>query len=158
MRSEISKQTKHELLEVLRQRYQQAPKLEKTTILDEFVAIARCHRKHAIRLLAGVDPGIHEPPTLPRRIYSEAVREALIVLWEAADRICGKRLKAILPGLISALAAERASGCRSDRPATPFSGQPGNYRPTPSADPRDSRSTPEAQAGYEVQPATSHPA
>lgn len=40
MRSEISKQTKHELLEVLRQRYQQTPKLEKTTILDEFVAIA----------------------------------------------------------------------------------------------------------------------
>ena len=103
MRSEISKQTKHELLEVLRQRYQQAPKLEKTTILDEFVAIASCHRKHAIRLLAGVDPVVHEPPTLPRRIYSEAVREALIVLWEAADRICGKRLKAILPGLISAL-------------------------------------------------------
>ena len=103
MRSEISKQTKHELLEVLRQRYQQAPKLEKTTILDEFVAIASCHRKHAIRLLAGVDPVVHEPPSLPRRIYSEAVREALIVLWEAADRICGKRLKAILPGLISAL-------------------------------------------------------
>jgi len=103
MRSEISKQTKHELLEVLRQRYQQTPKLEKTTILDEFVAIASCHRKHAIRLLAGVDPVVHEPPTLPRRIYSEAVREALIVLWEAADRICGKRLKAILPGLISAL-------------------------------------------------------
>ena len=39
MRSEISKQTKHELLEVLRQRYQQAPKLEKTTILDEFVGV-----------------------------------------------------------------------------------------------------------------------
>ena len=50
--------------------------------------------------LAGVDPVVHAPPTLPRRIYSEAVREALIVLWEAADRICGKRLKAILPGLI----------------------------------------------------------
>jgi len=103
MRSEISKQTKHELLEVLRQRYQQAPKLEKTTILDEFVAIASCYRKHAIRLLAGVDPVVYEPPSLPRRIYSEAVREALIVLWEAADRLCGKRLKAILPGLISAL-------------------------------------------------------
>jgi len=25
------------------------------------------------------------------------VKEALIVLWEAADRICGKRLKTILP-------------------------------------------------------------
>ena len=40
---------------------------------------------------------------LGRTIYSEAVREALVVLWETADRICGKRLKAILPGLIAAM-------------------------------------------------------
>jgi hypothetical protein len=38
-----------------------------------------------------------------RRIYDEAVRAALVVLWEAADRICGKRLKAILPSLVTAL-------------------------------------------------------
>ena len=157
MRSEISKQTKHELLEVLRQRYQQAPKLEKTTILDEFVAIASCHRKHAIRLLAGVDPVVYEPPTLPRRIYSEAVREALIVLWEAADRICGKRLKAILPGLISAL--ERNGHLAVDLIVRQhlLAVSPATIDRLLRADPRDSRSTPEAQAGYEVQPANSHP-
>jgi hypothetical protein len=38
-----------------------------------------------------------------RCTYDEAVRQALIVLWEAADRICGKRLKAILPSLVAAL-------------------------------------------------------
>ena len=32
-----------------------------------------------------------------RTIYSEAVRQALVILWEAVDRIRGKRLKAILP-------------------------------------------------------------
>ena len=32
-----------------------------------------------------------------RRIYDEAVREAVIVVWEAADRICGKRLKRRCP-------------------------------------------------------------
>ena len=32
-----------------------------------------------------------------QRIYDEAVREALTVIWEASDRICGKRLKAALP-------------------------------------------------------------
>ena len=42
---------------------------------------------------------------MDRRIYAEAVREALIVLWEAADRICGKRLKALLPRLLTALEA-----------------------------------------------------
>jgi len=103
MRAEISKQTRQEVLEALRQRYQQASKIEKTRILDEFVALADCHRKHAIRLLAERVPAVDEPPTSARRIYPEAVREALIVLWEAADRICGKRLKAILPGLILAM-------------------------------------------------------
>ena len=33
----------------------------------------------------------------------EAVHQALIILWEAADRICGKRLKAALPLMIVAM-------------------------------------------------------
>jgi hypothetical protein len=103
MHPKISKQAKTELLEALRQRYQQAPKADKTKVLDEFVAVAGCHRKHAIRLLAGARPAASAPPAMAQRTYNEAVRQALIVLWEAADRICGKRLKAILPGLISAL-------------------------------------------------------
>ena len=35
--------------------------------------------------------------------YDEAVREALIVIWEAADRICGKRLKAAMPRLVESM-------------------------------------------------------
>jgi hypothetical protein len=31
------------------------------------------------------------------------VRAALIVLWEASDRVCGKRLRALLPILLPAL-------------------------------------------------------
>ena len=38
-----------------------------------------------------------------RRIYDEAVREAVIVIWEAADRIWGKRLKAALPNLVESM-------------------------------------------------------
>ena len=37
------------------------------------------------------------------RIYDEAVREALIVVCEAADRICGKRLKQIIAVLVAAM-------------------------------------------------------
>src|SRR5713101_6208298 len=37
------------------------------------------------------------------RLYDEAVRQALIVFWEASDRICGKRLKPLLPVLLPAL-------------------------------------------------------
>jgi hypothetical protein len=42
----------------------------------------------------------------PRRrtpLYDEAARAALIVMWEASDRVCGKRLKALLPILLPAL-------------------------------------------------------
>jgi hypothetical protein len=103
MGTKLSKQTRRELLEALRERYSNASKFEKPRILDEFIDIAGCHRKHAIHLLMGVGPVIHDARRLGRTIYAEAVREALVVLWEAADRICGKRLKAILPGLISAM-------------------------------------------------------
>jgi hypothetical protein len=36
-------------------------------------------------------------------VYDAAVLEALIVLWEASDRVCGKRLRALLPVLVPAL-------------------------------------------------------
>src|SRR5262245_46692857 len=103
MHPTISPQTRTELLDALRQRYQQASKQEKAKILDEFVAVAGCHRKHAIRLLSGTRLVAAAAAAVDRRTYDEAVREALTVLWEAADRICGKRLKAVLPSLLTAL-------------------------------------------------------
>lgn len=43
------------------------------------------------------------PRRPPRRMYPEPVRDAVIALWEASDRICGKRLKAMIPTLLPAL-------------------------------------------------------
>jgi hypothetical protein len=103
MSTHVSKEAKRELLEALRERYSNATKIDKAKVLDEFITLAGCHRKHAIRLLTGTGPVSHNAPASSRQIYSEAVRAALIVVWEAADRICGKRLKAILPDLIAAL-------------------------------------------------------
>jgi hypothetical protein len=103
MRDTIDKHTRTELLRALRQRYRLGSKQDKAKILDEFVAVAGCHRKHAIRLLIGAEPAPSTAATVPRRTYDDAVCEALIVLWEAADRICGKRLKAVLPDLIASL-------------------------------------------------------
>ena len=42
-------------------------------------------------------------PRQRARIYNEAVREALTIVWEAADRICGKRLRQVIAGLIDAM-------------------------------------------------------
>jgi hypothetical protein len=94
--------TRKELTEAVGARYRQARARERTTILNEFVALTGYHRKHAIRILAGEH--LQERPRAARnRLYDEAVRQALIVLWEAGDRVCGKRLKPLVPILIDAM-------------------------------------------------------
>jgi|LSQX01.2.fsa_nt_gb hypothetical protein len=61
------------------------------------------HRKHAIRILSSNSRVIVQGHRVGRRIYDEAVKEALIVIWESSDRICGKRLKVVLPILVEAI-------------------------------------------------------
>ena len=96
---------KQELLATIRDRYRASSKREKSRILDEFIAVTGHHRKHGIRLLGqSGDDGEQQPAAKKgRRIYDEAVRQAVIVVWEAADRICGKRLKAALPHLVKSM-------------------------------------------------------
>jgi len=97
----ISMATRKELIEALRARYSGAPPVEKAKILDEFVALTGYHRKHAIRVLR--EEAITKETRARNRLYDEAVRQALTVLWEAADRVCGKRLKALIPMLVDAM-------------------------------------------------------
>jgi len=103
MSTKISISAKKELLKALRERYRVSSKREKSKILDEFKALTGPHRKHAIRLLNREPSDRQAKPDYGRRIYDEAVREALVVIWEAGDRICGKRLKAILSTLVDAM-------------------------------------------------------
>ena len=94
--------TRKELTEALRARYSSAPLSDRIKILDEFVALTGYHRKHAIRVLGKQDTEAGSAP-VRNRLYDEAVRQALTMLWEAADRVCGKRLKALIPTLIDAM-------------------------------------------------------
>lgn len=97
--------SRKELLRAIADRYGTSARKEKGRILDEFVAVTGYHRKHALRLLRVqvVTGGDAVERAHPKRIYGEAVRGGLQVLWEASDRICGKRLKAILPSLVEAM-------------------------------------------------------
>ena len=103
MRRKLSPVTRRELIDAVGERYRGASHPDKPTILDEFVNVTGYHRKHAIRLLQKKQRSKNEEKRRPIRIDNEAVREALILLWEAADRICGKRLQPLLPVLIEAL-------------------------------------------------------
>ena len=94
--------TRRELIEAIAGRYHAATRIEKKKILDEFIKVTGFHRKHAIRALKR-HTGISSEPPPRARIYDEAAVTALTILWEAADRICGKRLKEAIPTLVDAM-------------------------------------------------------
>ena len=101
--SKLSTGAKQELLQAVTARYRSSPAEAKGQILDEFVAVTGFHRKHALRLF---NRRTQMGPRRKRgrsRLYDEAVHQALTVLWEASDRVCGKRLKPLLAVLVPAL-------------------------------------------------------
>jgi hypothetical protein len=92
-----------ELVAAISGRYSQTDRTERGRILDEFTAITGFHRKHAMRLLRAGQTNRRSGPRPGRRAYDDATREALIVIWEASDRICGKRLRPLVPVLVEAM-------------------------------------------------------
>ncbi len=81
-----------EYTEAVTARYAAASRREKSRLLDDFSRVTGYHRKSAIRLLSGVSGG----GTVQRRgrpaVYGPELRTALVAVWEASDRLCGKRL------------------------------------------------------------------
>jgi hypothetical protein len=76
---------------------------QKGRILDELCKVTGWHRKHAVRALANRPAAGPEAPRQRTSIYDVVVKDALTALWEASDRICGKRLKVMIPTLLPAL-------------------------------------------------------
>ena len=102
MARQLSMATRRELKDAIRQRYLgSSDRRERRQILAEFVRVTGYHRKHALRVL-----NRSSAPAKPRqreRLYDVAVHQALALLWDAADRICGKRLRVLIPVLIEAM-------------------------------------------------------
>src|SRR5688572_5311317 len=98
----MTRMTVHEYAASLRPRYRAAGKKGKTKILDEFCQTTGLHRKAAIRLL-----NQQVQPRSPRRgrprLYGPEAVAALKVVWETADRMCGKLLAAVMAELIASL-------------------------------------------------------
>ena len=93
----MSHLVKRQYLMAIYDRYQKAPKTEKSRILDEFCAVCNYSRKVAIRLLGTpVHPSsIHNRGRKAK--YSGPPIEALRDIWCLTGRICAKRLKEAMP-------------------------------------------------------------
>lgn len=102
MERQRSMEGRRELLRTIGERYRAGSREAKRLILDEFVAVSGYHRKHAIRMLRAKTEAPCARLPRPRR-YDDEVGKALVLLWEASDRVCGKRLKALMPTLVEAL-------------------------------------------------------
>jgi hypothetical protein len=104
MKTRITLSARIELTRAVRVRYHCASGGAKHQILAEFVAVSGYHPKSALRILNQDDESPRRPSARNRApLYDEAARQALIVLWEASDRVCGKRLKPLLRILVPAL-------------------------------------------------------
>jgi hypothetical protein len=112
MKRKMTHTVRTELADAIRLRYRSATGKQKRKILDEFVASTGYHEKSAIRVLnAQSAPKARQTRNRPS-LYDEAARGALIILWEASDRVCGKRLKALLPHFIVSAGAQRTFEAR----------------------------------------------
>jgi hypothetical protein len=108
----MDRQRRRSAMEAARLRYRGLSGSAKRKLLDELQEISGYHRKSLLRFLNRPDdqaatslegsPGEPEKPHHLRR-YGPEVTEALVPLWEASDRLCGKRLQALLPLLVESL-------------------------------------------------------
>ena len=107
MAGTISMGARREVLSAVAERYRSAGRVEKGRILDALCRTTGWHRKHAVRALRRrvVDKAVEtEAPRERKRRYGATIKDALTALWEASDRLCGKRLVAMIPTLMPALA------------------------------------------------------
>ena len=102
MHSDMSKETKQEVLTRLRRRYATAGAEHKGKLLDQAVELLGYHRKAAIRAL-GQPPAQPGPSSLnvvlgrPKTYHPETLRPILKPIWFSAFQPCGSRLHALLP-------------------------------------------------------------
>jgi hypothetical protein len=106
MARKISMGARREVVSAVTERYRSAKRAEKGRILDALCATTGWHRKHAVRALQQhetVEPdGVKALRERGRR-YGATIKDAMTALWEASDRVCGKRLKVMIPVLLPAL-------------------------------------------------------
>jgi hypothetical protein len=108
MNTDMSQQTKPELLTKLRRAYARAGSLYKRQLLDQAVSLLGYHRKAAIRALRA-RPAAPRPPGLllgrPKTYHPDTLLPILKPIWFAAMQLCGLRLRALLPEWLPAYEA-----------------------------------------------------
>lgn len=92
----MGKDAVQEYIEVLKKRYMESTRAEKSRRLSEFCATGDYERKYAFKLLGGRAPG-RTKRSGPRPVYDRAFLVHLVALWRLMRKMCSKRMKAAIP-------------------------------------------------------------
>ncbi|MFC1745698.1 hypothetical protein ACFL35_17025 [Candidatus Riflebacteria bacterium] len=92
--------SRRELLNSIREKYQNSNLAIKIRILDGFIAAIGYPRKYAISLLnkPGLDFLSKKRKRKPK--YNESIKRAILTIWQASNQICSKRLVPFLPEFV----------------------------------------------------------
>ena len=103
MGARMSKETRREVMNALRQDYALAPtRAGKGAILDRLVGTLGVRRKYAIAAMAK-SVSAPQRASLARQRYGPQARAAVVALWESSGRLCSRQLVPFLPHLVEAL-------------------------------------------------------
>lgn len=111
MHSDMSKETKEEILTRLRRRYTTAGAAHKGRLLDQAVELLGYHRKAAIRALRQAPPKevaakVNVMLGRPKTYHPESLMPIVKPIWFSAFQPCGSRLHALLPEWLPAYEAD----------------------------------------------------
>jgi hypothetical protein len=104
----LSYQARRALLQQAVPQYREASPSQKRTLVDAFVAATGYHRTYRWLLnhAEKVQQTLHRPRP---RWYGPEVQHAVFLVWNAANRICAKRLMPFLP--IKGSGSKSSPGC-----------------------------------------------
>jgi len=103
MRHKMSDSTCRELIDRRIREYQSGSRDERREMLNEVVDLTGYSVKHAIKVLNHGFPPASDQRRGRKAKYGNEVKRPLIQLWAASDRLCSKRLAAVLGDLVESL-------------------------------------------------------
>ncbi len=101
----MTKMSKREYLIELKKKYFKVSRKKKSQLLDDFCEFTGYHRKAALRLVNGKLPSRWKRYKQRQKYYDQKVIDALLVLWRAANEICGERFQPFIGELLKKMIA-----------------------------------------------------
>jgi hypothetical protein len=103
MAERVTLPSRRQLLKHFAPQYREASSAQKRVLLDPFAQATGSHRGSGRWLLTHAEDVLQAPRYKRASHYGPEVQQALLLLWNAANRICAKRLLPFLPTLMEAL-------------------------------------------------------